>query len=286
MRRAVGVALLFVVVIVVGVGARLGGERIAGQAAAAPRLGAPAPGDCVAEIRGPVSVGLPVGPITVTTVAATNMTFSDCSYEHRGEVIAYRPISSTGEIEPNDNWCANLAILYSRPTVSLTTNPHFDWKPAKSNRFMVILGGQSGERASKWAACVVTSPGFDPYRGSYVRSLFDGPSPAPFGTCRIDDDSTALSSCGATHHVQEFGTTEDEITPELKSTCVELIAQTTGMRDITAGNLLRVDLVASGNPKDSHSAVATTLSCRLSVVGQRSLSGTLVGLGEGRPQWG
>ena len=286
MRRAVGIALLIVVVIVVGVGARLGGERIAGQPVAAPRLGAPATGDCVAEILGPVSVGLPVGRITVTTVAATNIVFSDCSQEHRGEVIAYRPISSTGEIEPNDNWCASLAILYSRPTILLTTNPQFDWKPTKSNRFLVILGGQSGDRASKWAACVVTSPGFDPYHGSYVRSLFEGPSPAPFGTCRIDDDSTALSSCGGPHQVQEFGTTNNEVTPELMTTCVDLITHTTGMRDITAGNLLRVDLVASGNPKDGHSAVGTTLNCRLSVVGQRSLLGTLVGLGEGRPLWG
>lgn len=185
MRRAVGVALLIVVVVGVVAGARLGRERIAGQSTAAPRLGAPGAGDCVAEILGPVSVGLPVGPITVTTVAATNIVFSDCSQEHRGEVIAYRSISSTGEIESNDNWCANLAVLYRRPSILLTTDPRFDWKPTTINRFMVILGGQSGERAAKWAACVVTSPGFEPYLGSYVRSLFGGPSPAPFGTAAL-----------------------------------------------------------------------------------------------------
>ena len=146
---------------------------------------------------------------------------------------------------------------------------------------MLILSALPGALAFKWAACALTSPDFEPYRGPLVRSLTGGPPPAPFGLCLPTDDSSVAVSCGAAHRAQEFGTTTTPATPETMESCRELIAGMTGMPDITAGGLLQpivfAPTVAAASPP--------TTSCRLAVVGQRILAGTLAGVGNGPLPW-
>ena len=65
--------------------------------------------------------------------------------------------------------------------------------------------------------------------------------------------------------------------------CAELIARMTGLPDITAGGGLRVAVVRGGTGTDERAASA---SCRLEVVGDRSLRATLIGIDGGSLPWG
>lgn len=75
--------------------------------------------------------------------------------------------------------------------------------------------------------------------------------------------------------MQEFGTSVGPPAGarEVVTACRELIRAMTGMADATGGGMLRTAVVGGG------SADGGATSCRLSVVGDRLLIGTLIGIG-------
>ena len=75
------------------------------------------------------------------------------------------------------------------------------------------------------------------------------------------------------------------VSPATLASCRELIGRMTGMPDITADGLLRPALVPPNANGDGDSAAGGQFTCRLSVVGGRSLDGTLVGLGSNPLPW-
>lgn len=281
-RRAVGIVLLAIVLVAAVAGSRLGGLRVAGVASPIPGFGAPAVGECVAAVSGPVSVGLPMGSIRVTTVGETGTRFSDCLDAHIGEVVAFRSVTeSPAETLTNDRWCGRVATEYQSQALRRAGYASGDqWTPIEGPRFMLIVSALPGVQAYRWAACALTSPGFETYAGSFVRSVPDGQAPAPFGVCRLTEDAMSWASCSHPHRVQEFGTASTPPTPDTGRSCMKLIAAMTTMPDITAGGLLLPEVVQSTDSQEG-----TTFSCRLSVLGGRSLGGTLVGLGNGELPW-
>ncbi|HEY4990870.1 MAG TPA: hypothetical protein VII33_02165 [Nakamurella sp.] len=291
-RRALGIVLLAIVVVTAVASGRLGGLRVAGEAVALPGLGAPAVGDCVADVHGPVSVGLPTGSITVTTASEKSVHFADCSGSHVGEVVAARTVGQGADSLSNDAWCGGVATGLTSSAAGPAQNaPGAPWTPAPGPRFMVILGALPGASSFKWAACAVTSPGFEAYHGSFVQSLTDGATPSPFGVCRPGADSLAWASCSGPHPVQEFGTTT-ALSPDAEQSCQQLIAHLTGMPDISVGGLLQTDVVgqdgngnANGSADGKGDGTSAAASCELSVVGKRVLDGTLIGVGTGPVPW-
>jgi hypothetical protein len=281
-RRAVGIVLLAIVLIAAVAGSLLGGVRVAGIAGPLPGLGAPTVGECVAAVSGPVSVGLPMGSIRVTTVGETSARFSDCLDAHIGEVVALRSVTeSLAETLTNDRWCGLVATEYQSQTLRRAGYASDDhWTPIDGPRFMLIVSALPGAQAYKWAACAVTSPGFETYNGSFVRSLPDGQAPAPFGVCRLTEGTMTWASCSQPHRVQEFATTSTPPTPDTGRSCMKLISSMTAMSDITADGLLRPEVV-----QNTDNGEGTTSSCRLSVLGDRPLGGTLIGLGNGALPW-
>jgi hypothetical protein len=281
-RRAVGIVLLAIVVIAAVVSARIGGVRVAGEAVAPPRLGAPAVGDCISDVTGPVSVGLPTNSIVLSTVSEKGLRFVDCSAAHAGEIVGYRSISADTQGEySTDEWCRTMSAGYGANAVRHLGDVGDDgWTPTIGPRFLVILGALPGATSFHWAACAVTSPGFEPYRGSFTGSVAQGAPPAPFGVCRQTTDSSAWASCTSPHRTQEFGTTTSTLTKENLGSCADLITRMTGMTDITADGLLQLDLVETDRPSALHADVLApvTASCRLTIVGIHSLNGTLLGL--------
>jgi hypothetical protein len=241
-------------------------------------------------VVGPVSIGLPIHSITMTSVGEKGVRFSDCSDLHVGEVVGYRDARtvSTGT-QTNDQWCSSVASDYQmRATVGLGGQRGESWAPVIPPRFMVILSALSGPQAFRWAACALTSPGFELYRGSFVESMTQGSTPAPFGLCWQTDHNTAWTSCTSPHRIQEFGTTTSTVNSQTQTSCAELIARMTGMPDITDGGLLQPDVVVTSTAAsndDATPATAPTAKCRLSVLGHRSLVGTLLGVGNQSLPW-
>jgi hypothetical protein len=100
-------------------------------------------------------------------------------------------------------------------------------------------------------------------------------------------------SCETRHRTQEFGTGMGEpmTARAAVDACRTLIARMTGLPDITVGGLLLVEVVGgspegivpeSGDLADRRTGgLAGPGSCRLSILGDKQLVGTLIGIGTG-----
>ena len=317
-RRWAGAALVVVVLLVALVGARLAGIRVAGIPYAPVRSSAPAVGDCIGLITGTAAEGRPVTSLSVSSVGVTEVRFSDCSLPHVGEVVAFRLLTAPGlaaptsaapstaasdsssaqpsvpsttptttEVTSDGEWCREVASGYrAHVTFKIrdVSGAGF-WKPATGQRFLTILSAPSAfEPSARWAACAIISPGIQPYQGSYVSSLADSPTPAPFGVCRESDENPLPISCLEPHRVQEFATAmvSGQVPASLVVACGELIARMTGLPDATAGGALRVAVVPGGTGTDERDA---SVSCRLEVIGDRTLRATLIGVENGPLPW-
>ena len=322
-RRWAGAALVVVVLLMALVGARLSGIRVAGTPYAPIRSSAPAVGDCIGLVTGVVVEGRPVTSFTVNSVGINEVRFSDCSLPHVGEVVAFRLLTSsaaavpagssagsaassaqpsapssapssadattpaTTELDSDGEWCRDVASGYRAHVTFKVRDVSGDgfWKPATGQRFLTILSAPSPfEPSARWAACAIVAPGMQEYLGSYVSSLADSPTPAPFGVCRQSDENPLPTSCLEPHRIQEFATAmvSGQVPASLVASCGELVARMTGLPDAAAGGALRIAVVSRGAGTDERAASA---SCRLEVVGDRSLRATLIGVQNGPPPW-
>ena len=263
--------------------ARVGGIPVGGTAVAPPGLSAPAVGDCLLAVRGELGSGEPPAA-PVGSIGESEVSFSDCAGEHLGEVVAYRRLPTQAVADDGTasdiQWCGTVALEYqehARSQVSAAAGGF--WSATTGERFAAILSTPNSDVAEpRWSACALVSPDLELYSGSYVSSFATGVTPAPFGVCRAGDVPERSVSCDLPHRVQEFGTgtVPPMSTRDAVAACRSLIGRKTGMSDITAGGLLRTEVVGGG-------ADATEpASCRLSVAGDDRLVGTLIGIA-GRP---
>lgn len=305
-RRSAGVLLLIAAVIGSLLVTRIGGSRISGTAIPRPGVGAPAVGGCLVTVLGPPAMPLlapgPPSPVSIASVGETSVAFADCAGAHLGEVVAYRAVPAPVAPDPNESpattaraeptataaasavsdgqWCQGVAADYREHSVARFGNgADVMWEPATGQRFVVILSAPTLDpTAPRWAACAFLSPGLEPYSGSYVRSLANLPAPAPFGLCRSAGAEDSWASCAGPHRIQEFGTAArlDLSSPAALAGCRSLIEQMTRMKDVTDGGTLRIEIAGDAVRGGSGAVV----SCRLVVVGDGQLVGTLVGLGD------
>jgi hypothetical protein len=319
-RRALGVAVLCVALLCSVLVAKAGGLRVAGIAALPPGLDAPTVGDCLSSVSGPIA-GAPPSTTSIDSVGQTAVTFGDCARDHLGEVVAFRrqpgrstdtagvasidPADSNGaSAESDGEWCQRISFDYRSSASYLLRNASAGlWVPATGQRFVAILSAPSVDPArQRWAACAVVAPELETYHGLYVSSLAQGITPAPFGLCRSGDAADHWVSCITPHRTQVFGTAAGG--PALpasqeNSACHGLIEAMTGMADVSAGGALRVDVASGGSGQAGAGSAAVAAgasntdnpgtgdltrdaSCRLSVVGEGELVGTLIGVGQGR----
>lgn len=303
MNRGRLAGMLVVVAVVLGVVliTRIDGVRVAGTAIPVPGAGAPNVGDCLIGVSGSLTVPLraafPPSSMAVASVGEPSVSYSDCTGEHVGEVVAFRlSPESAGESsgESDTEWCQQVGAGYQ----SMTTWRFYGasgglWQPSTNQRFVAIL---SAPAEKSWGACAVLAPGLELYSGSYVRSMADLPAPAPFGLCRSGDGADRWVSCTSPHRVQEFGTAVSAgmSSREAVEACRSLIQEMTGLRDVNGGGVLRIQVVGGGSPAGGRGSGVTAASdgsgiapsddaaagrCRLSVVGPKQLDGTLIGIG-------
>ncbi len=314
-RRAVGVAVLCIAMLCSVVIAKAGGLLVAGIAALPAGLDAPSVGDCLSSLSGPDAAAAP-SATSIDSVGETAVTFGDCARDHLGEVVAFRrqpaqsvdtagpegvdPAQSDAEAADSDGeWCRRISSDYrSSASYLLRSASAGLWVPATGQRFVAILSAPSTDRArQRWAACAVVAPELETYHGSYVSSLAEGVTPAPFGLCRSGDPADHWVSCLAPHRIQVFGTTAGQAFSDSQgnAACRGLIEEMTGMADVSAAGALRLDVAggesgstgggsADGPAGASNSADSGSdsspgaASCRLVVIGAGNLVGTLIGI--------
>ena len=286
-RRVDGVLLLVAVLTGSLLLARVDGIRIAGTAVAVPGAGVPSAADCLTEVAGPFVAAAsqsPPSPSSVTTVGQSEVSFSDCADQHVGEVVAFRmtPTRASGSVtdQSDSTWCRDVAQGYGPAPAAGW------WKRVTTHRFVAIL---SASTEYSWAACAVVAPGGEQYPGSYVASLAGTSAPAPFGRCRTGDRADRWVSCALPHRVEEFGVAVHSglSTRGAVAECQELVAEMTGMPDINAGGVLKIQVVGGRTPgtNDLGDADPTGVPefgrCRLVAVGPHQLTGTVIGIGTG-----
>ena len=295
-RRAAGVALLVVALLAVVVVARIGGTRVAGRAIAPPGLSAPTVGDCVAGFADPAHAAPTAETSQVPTTSASpsaprplpdvgvvdeaGVTFSGCAGGHLGEVIAYRRMAQQWQADADRSadidWCRSVAGDYRAHLQWRVSDAAGGlWSPSTGQRFTAVLSAPFVDpQEPRWSACLVLPPAGEKYAGSYVRSLAFGPAPAPFGRCFTDAPAELPASCAEPHTGQEFGISSGPPATARAgvASCRELIGAMTGMSDPTGGGSLRTEVVGSTATGSS--------SCRLAAVGNRRLTGTLIGIGD------
>ena len=299
-RRLGGVVLLVAVLLGSLLVARIGGVRIAGSAIAVPGAGAPRVGDCVREISGPVTIpssGAPPPTGSVGIVGESSVSFSRCAEQHVGEVVAFRMTpGSTAAGAANSDWCSEVARGYQSSSVWRIYGPPGElWNPVSNHEFIAIL---SASPDYPWEACAVLAPGMELYSGSYVASLpgLLAP-PAPFGSCRsVSEASDTWISCTSPHRVQEFGVAVEAgmSSRDAVAACRELIQAVTGLPDVNAGGLLKIQVVGGSSPAGGGDFGGADLGgadaiesaefgrCRLIATGPTQLIGTLIGIGTGK----
>ena len=290
--------------------ARIGGLRVAGTAIAPPGLSAPAVGDCLVTLTGPLATDAIAGKSPPQTdlgaVRETSVTFADCAGRHVGEVIAYRRMPSqldpqatpsvqqppigpiTGStppdpVTPDGQWCDQVAADYRAHEVSrFQAGAGHGWAPATGQRFLTVLSRPNADPAEpRWAACILLAPDLEVYTGSYLQSLAGAVTPSPFGLCRSGGVPDGWVSCDAPHQVQEFGsgTGQPMTARDAVDSCRALAQQMTGLQDVSAGGVLRgVVIGGDGGAAGASGQPATAWSCRLEMVGDARLVGTLLGI--------
>jgi hypothetical protein len=298
-RRFAGAGLLVLALLGLLVITGLQGVRVAGTAVAPPGLSAPAVGDCLMQLRDTAAAGPAAGRPSAQTVGGVSedaVSFAGCgSSGHLGEVVGYQQHprqSATTDIDIS--WCQRVSDDYRAHQVYRFEDAAGGlWEPSTGQRFLTVLSRPNADqREPRWAACVVIAPNVESYTGSFLRSLADAPAPAPFGLCLAGITAQRWVSCEVPHRTQEFGTGTGEPMDARAAVaaCRALIARMTGLPDISAGGLLLVEVVG-GSPAGSATGagesdratggLAGPGSCRLSILGERQLAGTLVGIGAG-----
>jgi hypothetical protein len=265
---------------------RVGGVRVAGGAVAVSRAETPRVGDCVREVTGSLAVasrgGFPPLPLSVVSVGETSVSFSNCSDQHVGEVAAFRrtpPAPSGGVVTggSDTDWCGDVAEGYRDRTIwRFRDASGRHWDPVTNQRFVAILGSSS---EYSWAVCAALAPGLELYSGSYLDVPAGRPAPPPFGLCRSGGNPDRRISCTSPHRVQQFGiAVQASISPPVAiDECARLVQAMTGLPDVTAGGVLRVEVVGGG----AAASGGDRGRCESIALGPNRLIGTLIGIGTG-----
>ena len=312
-RRGIGFALVGLVLLAALIAPVVAGRRIAGSAVATPLPGPPAIGDCltqaqpsladVQDLSGQFKAG-PAGPLRYRSVA-----LGPCIGPRYGEVvqvlaapatIAASQDAGTGRTslsDPNSFGCYTAVQRYTRAAGSRL---HY-WRVALTA--VAVLVGPTDRQlgaGQHWAACLLITPTADgataQLAASPVRVLTDGTGADQLGSCQNGSapiPTSSPGSCAAAHRIeilgQAYGPTLAGVTrPELARTCDQLVADLTGRRDITvAGLRVTAPVYADGDQQDyGKPTTATSIAlCAVSVVGDRTLRGSLLGSGSRPIPW-
>lgn len=293
-RRAAGIVVVIAALLCAIVLTRIGGSRTAGFASAPRGSTLPSVGDCVESLDDSLTPALIAGGEgRVNGFDEALVRFSQCTTRHVGEVVAFRSIAAPvgGDVsdrsvagQDDARWCQSIAEQYAQHTIWRFRTDDSDWEPSIGQRFIAVSGAEPHvPNGSRWSTCAVLSSGLEPYEGSYMRSMADVAAPPPFGRCRSGWAVDVWVSCLAPHRTQQFGSREGVIADQgaVLAGCRSLIRVMTGMSDITRGGELRVEVVGIDPPRPaSIDDGASWSSCRLSIVGDRPLVGTLIGIGD------
>ncbi len=207
--RLTGMVLLVAVLVGSLLVSRIGGARVAGTAMAQPGSGAPAVGECVADIVGPPTMPMSVGPrspVSIVTVGETSVTFADCAGSHVGEVVAYQSVatnSGSGTPAPagvdgspptrtaaaEASTAADASAAAAEPTAVAAASAVSDsqWCQLVAGTYQEQNDARYGTGPGGWAptigprfAAILSAPTLDPAGGRWAACAMLSPGLEPY----------------------------------------------------------------------------------------------------------
>lgn len=299
-RRSWGIVLLTAVLVAAIVGPALVGRRIPGIAQASSPPGPAQVGDCVEalpSIRSALDYLPPL--LSARTVP--------CDGVNVGEVVAvsadvdsFPRTTGSGLSRPEVLACDPLMRRYlgwpvpaSDDETGAVASTFWDWRPWNTvSSGLIGPDLQQYFAGQRWVACVAY-PEFAPFRGSIRDSVLGDGSAVSYAAClpATSVSDWELVSCSQPHQTEILGWSIDSLAADDRTaSCLLLVQRVTGMHDPTAGGALRVSVLDSKNKVSSADASSSEVLvdqpiCSATVVGQRRLVGTLIGLGDRELPW-
>jgi hypothetical protein len=288
-RRVAGLVLLLLALIAAIAVPVLVGKPIAGVPVAAAIDEPPAVGSCVGEISYPDPAAAGRSGSRQLPVA----TVVKCAGDVSGEIISVTPrrrspaVSTLGEYDQANPSCRDQVEKYLGTTAT-TVIGGVEWN-LNIDVDVTTVGPSAHDLAAgrTWSACVLSASNqiypATPLRGSWST----GTLPDAFGLCWAENlvQRGVPTNCTSPHRTQQIGygfvaETSDSgtgivssATPdEIVAGCRSLAATVMKVADPTRGGALAVRVVddASGAPY---------VQCAVAVVGDRKLTGSLIGIG-------
>ena len=322
-RALLGIVVMLTAAMVLAVTAAIGALKVSGVATGVEVPPPPIAGQCV---TGPQQLsvvshpGLP--PYDGDLPSGLALEFGSCAAAHLGEVVSVyeqEPAPQAVVIYGfpfsfQVSGCAGdvLAFLGLQPSrqgpVGNLGADDVNW--AVTTRAAIVVARPSTVQAAlgqRWVACLLATPGLG-YPGSAKGAYSDGPAPTALGVCggptlalsdekfdqisQSDDQSgaraQAMLDCARPHQVEQFGVAWFEgalpNTAALTRACATLVTSLTRIPDVTArvGLTIRpVDLAAPDVGPGWHEVACTVVATE-----RQSLSGTLLGVGDGAIPFG
>lgn len=305
-RRLLGVVMLIVVALVAVALPNRAGHRIFGTPQVAHVPGAPAEGSCVVAVDPLPSLDEQSGG--ESPISYPSARYGACNGNIVGEVMSVdltaHPLEkATINSYASARWDCDLAEVNYVGSIG-------PYDPARLSTPNIVgwdtnvvvqttsVGPSAYQRAAgqSWTACIGGTGGTKAYRGRLQNALRTGTLPAIFGNCLTapvhstnDVAGTAQLSCEAPHSAEVLGTTQiyaAKTPAEIQESCAKLALRALRSADATRGGRLMVTAYSSngvsGSRAGSVGAAGSFLACVASVQPPARLSGTLIGLGNGR----
>ena len=294
-QRVAGVAMLITVALCVVIVPGTLGKPVSGLATVAAVPEAPGYGDCISRpVDQAQRVDFTLGAdIPITMPSAT---FGPCTGWFYGEVAsvyltAPGQQSTLSEHLRRVDRCAQdgqdyLGVPAALNNSAVRGNTRVNWEP-EIGLAVVAVGPTAWERAGgrSWVACLVGPAVAAPYQGTARSSLVKRGLPWDLHSCWVGAPKEHGSvSCRDTHGSQLIGTSVVPVaspltTSDFQRSCADFASAMLGATDPTAkGSLVLLGVRDSSMPVD--------LTCSLTAAGARSLTASVIRLGDKSPPFG
>jgi len=299
-RRVWGTTLVTLVLVAALVVPNMAGRRIVGSATPVPVPDPPKVGQCLLSGADGGGSALEFDQVTVWSVGV-----GPCGANNYGEVVAvasdvhYFPSTVSNRMShPEPLACQPTARRYvgwqvaadeltigeSGGTGTQSARVLGPWRPV-STTSIALFGPNLRQYVAgqHWLACVLM-PRNAPYAGS-VRGGPAGEASSAFASCWNRGPVLPKQSipCSQPHDGETFGVArvQNDDQAALDRSCVELVGSASGMTDPSRGGAIIVDAQIAGSQSNS----VRQASCTISVSGDRRLTRSLTGVGDGPLPW-
>lgn len=299
-QAAAGLAALLLAGAALVAGGPLLTPGIAGRAAAAPLPAPPAVGACVlfgdqdGDADGEPAGGQDGGSDQRSSRDAVDLRTVSCDSDHDAEVTATWTADDPDRADVDRQTCRGVANSYAGLTDVLTVA---EWAAAVRAESRVILAPDGQRTVDRgWVICTLGPASGEQFRGTLAgRPFAAGPTPG-FSRCAVDAAGGSAVSCSLPHrsellggahgsYVPEAGEDADrplpsELWPDLALGCTALAARLFRTDDPTYDGVVRIEVRPGLIGRNGAIGWYWSADCTMTVVGDRTLVGSMVGVGD------